>query len=351
MQLTQRQRGIAICSTGVFLVTPDAVLTRWAQRLGASAAAYLFWKFMFVCVFSFAFVCDMERRDLGTSSPRVVVTSLARRAATSWRHFCAAALLQASLDSTFSLALLLTYAANVLIFFSLNMLWSAILGSLLLGDRLPRRTVAAIGFALACVALVFFSQLGDGDGGDPLGDALAVFTGMTMSVYLCNARHAARVAPEVPIALAAGFGSLLAAGVVALSTVFTGDDVWASAARTPLLFLVLVLDGLAVTAIFVGMALAPRYIQGAECGLCSLMETILGPLWVFLVFGELPPVLTLVGGSLLIAALAAHEYASARAGAEPGDPPPKATAFDAALDKGAPPEEAPAEGSSLSLGH
>ena len=55
----------------------------------------------------------------------------------------AAALLQASLDSTFSLALLLTYAANVLIFFSLNMLWSAILGSLLLGDRLPRRTVAS----------------------------------------------------------------------------------------------------------------------------------------------------------------------------------------------------------------
>ena len=132
------------------------------------------------------------------------------------------------------------------------------LGYVVLGDVLPRRTVACCAFAIACIALVFASQLGDSDGGDPLGDALAVFTGLTLSVYLLNTRHAARAAPDVPIALAAGCGSCLAAAVVALSTLATGDDILASPRRTPLLFLVLCLDGACVCAIFIGTAIAPK---------------------------------------------------------------------------------------------
>ena len=325
-----RQYGILVCCAGVFCVTPDAVLMRWAQALDASVASILFWKFTFVAIFSFAWVLEAERRAMGATSLGAVVRSLATRCATSPRHFLAATLLQASLDSTFSLALLLTYAANVLIYYSLNVLWSAVLGYVVLGDVLPRRTVACCVFAIACIALVFVSQLGDSDGGDPLGDALAVFTGLTLSVYLLNTRHAARAAPDVPIALAAGCGSCLAAAVVALSTLATGDDILASPRRTPLLFLVLCLDGACVCAIFIGTAIAPRYITGAECGLCSLMETILGPLWVFLVYGELPPDLTLVGGSLLVASLAAHEYTSARAAAV--DPVVEKPAEEKAID-------------------
>ena len=67
------------------------------------------------------------------------------------------------------------------------------------------------------------------------------------------------------------------------------------------------------------MSIAPRYIKGAECGLCSLLETILGPLWVFLVYKETPPVFTLIGGCLLVSALALHEVAAARDEAETDD--------------------------------
>jgi hypothetical protein len=42
------------------------------------------------------------------------------------------------------------------------------------------------------------------------------------------------------------------------------------------------------------------------------MEVPLGPLWVFLVYGERPDAFTLAGGAALLAGLALHEYAAAR---------------------------------------
>ena len=46
--------------------------------------------------------------------------------------------------------------------------------------------------------------------------------------------------------------------------------------------------------------------------LCSLLETVLGPLWVFLIYNEKPGPFTLAGGLLLIGALFVHELLAAR---------------------------------------
>ncbi|KAL3781370.1 hypothetical protein HJC23_013454 [Cyclotella cryptica] len=54
-------------------------------------------------------------------------------------------------------------------------------------------------------------------------------------------------------------------------------------------------------------AISPRYITGAEIGLCTLLEAVLGPLFVFFAFDEIPSQWTLIGGSLLLFILAAHE--------------------------------------------
>ena len=72
------------------------------------------------------------------------------------------------------------------------------------------------------------------------------------------------------------------------------------------------LDGFAIAGIFVAFSIAPRYITGAEVSLCSLLETVLGPLWVFLIYNEKPGPFTLAGGLLLIGALFVHELLAAR---------------------------------------
>jgi drug/metabolite transporter (DMT)-like permease len=51
------------------------------------------------------------------------------------------------------------------------------------------------------------------------------------------------------------------------------------------------------------MVLAARYLSAAEIGIFSLLETILGPIWVWLGFGERPTYMALIGGMIVIFAL------------------------------------------------
>ena len=43
-----------------------------------------------------------------------------------------------------------------------------------------------------------------------------------------------------------------------------------------------------------------------------MLETLLGPFWVFLRFGDVPSSWTLAGGAVLLTALFAHEVAAIR---------------------------------------
>merc|ERR1712166_516230 len=66
-------------------------------------------------------------------------------------------------------------------------------------------------------------------------------------------------------------------------------------------------EGMMIGVIFIVMTVAPRYITGAEVGLCVLLEAVLGPLFVYLAYGDAPSKFTIIGGSLLLTVLAIHE--------------------------------------------
>jgi drug/metabolite transporter (DMT)-like permease len=59
---------------------------------------------------------------------------------------------------------------------------------------------------------------------------------------------------------------------------------------------------------FVLVTLAPRYITAAEVNLFFLLETILGPLWVWLVINEQPSFETILGGSVIVATIGIHSF-------------------------------------------
>ena len=59
---------------------------------------------------------------------------------------------------------------------------------------------------------------------------------------------------------------------------------------------------------FVLVTLAPRYITGAEVNLFFLLETILGPIWVWLVIKEQPSIETIQGGAVIIITIAIHSF-------------------------------------------
>ena len=59
---------------------------------------------------------------------------------------------------------------------------------------------------------------------------------------------------------------------------------------------------------FVLVTLAPRYITAAEVNLFFLLETILGPLWVWIVIKEQPSIETIFGGTVIITTIAIHSF-------------------------------------------
>ena len=59
---------------------------------------------------------------------------------------------------------------------------------------------------------------------------------------------------------------------------------------------------------FVLVTIAPRYITGAEVNLFFLLETILGPIWVWMVIKEQPSPETILGGIVIIITIAIHSF-------------------------------------------
>ena len=69
----------------------------------------------------------------------------------------------------------------------------------------------------------------------------------------------------------------------------------------------IVFDGLIMIPLaFFCLATGPRYLSAPEVGMFYLLETILAPLWIWIVFLEVPTPQTLVGGAVLILALVGH---------------------------------------------
>ena len=76
--------------------------------------------------------------------------------------------------------------------------------------------------------------------------------------------------------------------------------------------------GLVLPLAFFCLAAAPRYIGGAETAMFYLLETILAPVWVWMIFAETPTHAALLGGAIILAALAAHTVWEMRRARETG---------------------------------
>jgi len=57
---------------------------------------------------------------------------------------------------------------------------------------------------------------------------------------------------------------------------------------------------------FFCLASGPKYLSAPEVAMFYLLETVFAPVWVWLVFAEVPTRNSLIGGAILIVALLAH---------------------------------------------
>lgn len=199
----------------------------------------------------------------------------------------------------FILSLMRTTAANTFVLMSTGPLFAALFGWILLKERVPLRTWVAIGVALGGIVLIFAGGL---DAGRSLGNllALGVPTAFALNIVILRRMHAS--VDMVPAVLIAGLLSLALSLPLALPFEVASADLLMLA---PMGCIQLGLGCLLMTR-------ATRYLAASEIGLLSLIETVLGPIWVWLGVGERPTALALVGGAIVVAALLVNEWVGYR---------------------------------------
>ena len=206
----------------------------------------------------------------------------------------------ASVNTCFILALTYTTVANTMFLMSAAPLFAALLGWLVLGERVERGVWLAMGVALVGMGVMVWDGLG---AGTMLGNALALTTAFSFGAFVVILRKG-RAANMLPIVI---LGTVLAAVNAA---VLSGWAFSISHHDVALLFFWGALLAGTVHAIFTW---ASRHVPGAELTLLVLIEFILAPMWVWLFIDERPSVATLIGGALVIAAVARRALGSFRA--------------------------------------
>jgi drug/metabolite transporter (DMT)-like permease len=221
----------------------------------------------------------------------------------------AVALCVATASGSFISALNHTTVARVLFILAISPVLAALLARLALGEPITRRTVAAMVIAVAGVAVM----LGAPGEGSLAGDGLAFLTAVSFAVMIVITRwrHDVSMAPATCLSqaiLVAAFLPFASPGQIG-----GGDVGWLAA--------------LGIGQIGLGFALlsvGARLIPAAQVGIITLLEVVLGPVWVWLVLDERPSTLTLVGGAIVIVAIVIQTRGEPRAGpdAEPALPQP-----------------------------
>jgi drug/metabolite transporter (DMT)-like permease len=199
--------------------------------------------------------------------------------------------------TAFLFALSMTTTANALVVMAVSPLLTAAAAWLFLKDPGPPRTWIAVGIAALGIAWMFASQL---EGGHLLGMAVAFLIPVAAAINVVVLRASHARLDLVPAVMLGGAISCLIALPFALPFSATPRDI--------ALLGFLGFFQLGLPCMF--LVLASRALTAPEIALLGLLEVVLGPLWVWLGAGEEPGQATLLGGTIVLAALVMNEIAA-----------------------------------------
>ena len=195
---------------------------------------------------------------------------------------------------TFVVSIQNTNVANTLVMIATAPMLSAILGALFLKEPSDKKTWISIIVTFLAIIYIFFDSF---KLGNFYGDILGFITAIGLAVGAVTIR-AAKSKNLVPAAVV---GKLFVASFSLLfieSFLLSEKD----------LIIVPLMCILCVAIPFVLVTIAPRFIPAAEVNLFFLLETIIGPIWVWLIIKEQPSIETLQGGVVIIATIAIHSF-------------------------------------------
>jgi drug/metabolite transporter (DMT)-like permease len=271
---------------GAWLVVGSAVVWSFGGAIarflpGVDSWTQIFWRSAFACAFllAFLFIRDGRRgfdafRQMGW--PGLVV-----------------ALCFAAATISFVTALQYTSVANVVLIGASVPLVAALISWLVLGEKVAPATWAAIAAVIAGVVIMVSDSLGDR--GSLTGNLLAMVISLVFSIATVTTRRYAGVRMTPAVALATALAAAVALTQAGSLSVTRGELSW--------------LFAFGALNLGLGMALfvtGARLIPAANAALFGTLETVLGPVWVWLIHHEAASPRVLLGGAIVLAALFTH---------------------------------------------
>mgnify|MGYP002062324997 FL=1 len=199
---------------------------------------------------------------------------------------------------TFVVSIQNTNVANTLVMIATAPMLSAILGAIFLKETPDKKTWISIIITFLAIIYIFSDSL---KLGNFYGDVLGFITAIGLAVGAVTIRSG-KTKNLVPAAVVGKLFVAIFALFFIESFVLADQD----------LIIVPLMCILCVAIPFVLVTIAPRFIPAAEVNLFFLLETIIGPIWVWLIIKEQPSIETLQGGIIIIATIAIHSFLKLR---------------------------------------
>lgn len=204
--------------------------------------------------------------------------------------------------SCFMLALTMTTVANALIVMSLSPLLTALFSRLFLHQKIPVRTWIAIVLAFLGMIWMFVDGFSKLDAKNLAGVLVAMCVPVAVAVNFIALKKGGQTIDLMPAVLIGGALSALLMLPLALPFSVSAHD----------LFILVCLGFFQLGLPCMIMVHAAKSLSAPELSLLSLLEVLLGPLWVWLAVSEVPANATIVGGAVVLFALVFNEIAAFR---------------------------------------
>jgi len=275
LQLSDRGKGIMMSIGGVIVLSPDSLLIRLA---GLDDFTLIFYRGLFP-VFAISLVLWLYYRKRFISALLLI----------GWAGIFNA-MFFAAINISFISAIQRTSVANTLLFLSSAPIFAALLSLIVLRENQRPSTWLIIMLSLISIFIIGWGSYGsNGLLGDLFALGCAIFT--ACSAVLVRYRKDIDLVPSV----------ILGSSFTACYALLRSPELAISAQQ---LVYVGIIGFILIPAAFIVLTIAPRFANSAEVQLVYLLESILGPLWVWLVIHETPALNTLVGGSMLLLSVA-----------------------------------------------
>ncbi|RXV66078.1 EamA family transporter [Roseovarius sp. A46] len=226
---------------------------------------------------------------------------LVRIAAMGWPGVIAGTALVAAYTGGIA-AIQSTSVANAMMLFAAAPLIAAVLGRVILGESVRPATWIAIAVAACGIAVMVWDKT---SGAALRGNLAALGSALGFAVFTVALRRG-RAVEMMPAVLLSGLIGTVVMTVICLSLGLSLSLIPRDAGIATAMGVFQVGAGLILYTI------GSRSVPAAELTLLSMSEVVLGPVWVWLFLGERAEPTTLVGGAILLAAIAGNALSGAR---------------------------------------